>query len=443
MRKVITYGSFDLFHKGHYRILERAKALGDYLIVGVTTEQYDEYRGKLNVVDSLMERIENVKKSGFADEIIIEDHAGQKLEDIQKYEVDVFAIGSDWRGKFDYLIPYCEVVYLERTKGISSTMLRSQKYSIVKMGVIGNGRIASRFISEAKFVSGTNLEGVYNPTMESAKRFAERFELNFYTNDLSVFFNKIDAVYIASPHGTHYQYIKQSLQNGKHVLCEKPIVLKEDQAMEMYQLAADKGLILLEGIKTAYVPGFTKLLSIAKSGCIGDIRDVEACFTKLADRPCRELDPMQHGGSLNELGSYPLMAIIKLLGTDYTDVSYASIWDENSVDIYTKIQVTYPTAMATAKVGLGVKSQGSLVIAGTKGYIYCESPWWKTQYFEVCYEDSSKNEKFFCKFEGEGLRYELSDFIFMIQGNKRKRIKLSSQESKGVIKIIEQHKQNR
>ena len=95
MKKVITYGSFDLFHEGHYRLLERAKALGDYLIVGVTTEHYDEARVKVNVVDSLMERIEHVRQTGFADEIIIEDHVGQKVEDIQKYGIDIFTVCSD------------------------------------------------------------------------------------------------------------------------------------------------------------------------------------------------------------------------------------------------------------------------------------------------------------------------------------------------------------
>ena len=103
MKKVITYGSFDLFHEGHYNILKRAKALGDYLIVGVTTEQYDESRGKLNIIDSLDERIDNVRKTGFADQIIVEDHVGQKVEDVQKYHVDVFAIGSDWLNQFENL----------------------------------------------------------------------------------------------------------------------------------------------------------------------------------------------------------------------------------------------------------------------------------------------------------------------------------------------------
>ena len=113
MKKVITYGSFDLFHRGHYNLLKRAKALGDYLIVGVTTEQYDKSRGKLNVCDSLSERIESVRKTGFADEIIVEDHIGQKVEDIIKYHIDILTVGSDWIGETDE-----EAYYFGRGFGI-------------------------------------------------------------------------------------------------------------------------------------------------------------------------------------------------------------------------------------------------------------------------------------------------------------------------------------
>jgi len=112
MIKVITYGTFDLFHQGHIKLLERAKALGDYLIVGVTTEHFDEARGKVNVIDSCLERVDNVRKTGLADEIIIEDHIDQKMEDIQKYGIDIFTVGSDWEGTFDYLKALCKVVYL-------------------------------------------------------------------------------------------------------------------------------------------------------------------------------------------------------------------------------------------------------------------------------------------------------------------------------------------
>ena len=134
--RVITYGTFDLFHEGHRRLLERAKALGDHLIVGVTTDNYDDSRGKLNVQQSLMDRIANVQNSGLADEIIIEEYEGQKVQDMQKHDVDIFAIGSDWLGKFDYLNDNCKVVYLDRTKGVSSTQLRDVA-GVLRVGIVG------------------------------------------------------------------------------------------------------------------------------------------------------------------------------------------------------------------------------------------------------------------------------------------------------------------
>lgn len=127
MTKVITYGTFDLIHYGHIRLLERAKKMGDYLIVGVTSDDYDKTRGKINNQQSLMERIAGVRETGLADEIIVEEYEGQKIDDIRRYEVDIFAIGSDWEGKFDYLNEYCKVVYLPRTGGISSTEIRAKK----------------------------------------------------------------------------------------------------------------------------------------------------------------------------------------------------------------------------------------------------------------------------------------------------------------------------
>ena len=437
MKKVITYGSFDLFHEGHFNLLKRAKQLGDYLIVGVTTEYFDENRGKLNVIDSLIERIENVRKTGFADKIIIEDHLGQKIEDIQKYHVNVFAIGSDWIGTFDYIKDFCEVVYLERTKGISSTLKREQNYKIVRMGMIGTGRIANRFIPEAKYVSGLNIEGAYNPKIESAKKFAEEHMLAFATNDEEELYDKIDAVNIASPHQTHYQYIKNALMRGKHVLCEKPLVLEKKQAEELFLLAKKNKCILMEAIKTAYIPGFIRLLSLAKSGVIGEIKDVEACFTRLTPSHLREIIDAKSGGSFTEFGSYTVLPIFKLLGTDYKDIRFESFNGENGVDVYTKAYFKYEKSVATSKTGLKVKSDGQLLISGTKGYIKVEAPWWKTKSFEVCYEDFNQNEKFFTKFLGDGLRYELSDFVSAINGYKDENYKLSSKESIALAGIME------
>lgn len=438
MTKVITYGTFDLFHEGHYRLLKRAKELGDYLIVGVTTEEYDQTRGKMNVVDSLMTRIENVKKSGFADEVIIESSPGQKPLDIQKYQIDIFTVGSDWVGQFDYLSDYCQVVYLERTKNISSTMLRAQKKQIQRIGIIGTGRIAGRFVPEAKLVSGVSVEAVYNPHRESAVRFADQWEIEAHS-ELEHFYQSVNAVYIASPHGTHYAYIKSALEHGKHVLCEKPMVLRQAQAEELFSLAKERGLILFEGIKTAYCPGFAKLLGIACSGMIGNVCSVEACFTKLESPKSRELTDLEYGGSFTELGSYVMLPIIKLFGNGFDDICFDTIEDaETGLDLFTKAHFRYENGIGTATCGLGVKSEGALVISGTKGYIVVEAPWWKTAYFEVHHENPSDVEKYSERFLGDGLRYEISDFLSMINGSNKSEFKLTRGESVTMASVLEQ-----
>ena len=160
MIKVITYGTFDLLHHGHIRLLERAKALGDYLIVGITTNDYDRNRGKINVQQTLVERIESVKSLGIADKIVIEEYEGQKIDDILRYNIDIFTVGSDWKGQFDYLDEYCKVIYLERTKGISSSELRCIKNKL-RIGLIDNDNNLYQYYQESKEINGVEISGIY------------------------------------------------------------------------------------------------------------------------------------------------------------------------------------------------------------------------------------------------------------------------------------------
>lgn len=441
MKKVITYGTFDLFHQGHINLLRRAKSLGDYLIVGVTTDNYDRGRGKLNVHRSLMERIEDVQNAGLADEIIIEEYEGQKIDDILRYGVDIFAIGSDWLGKFDYLQEFCQVVYLERTKGVSSTQLRIEAQSVTDLGIIGSGRIAGRFVPESKFVSGIEVKGVFNTNIDSAKSFCQKYELSFYTDDFDEFISKVNAVYITSPHLTHYDYIKSCLMSGKHVLCEKPLALTVSEVKEMYQLAENKGLVLKEAIKTAYCPAFSHLITVVKSGVIGNIKDIDVSFTKLCSGNIRELDAGQAGGSVTELASYVLLPIFKILGYDYHDIQFYS-HVVNEVDVFTRGLMIYDKAIASFKVGLGVKSEGDLIISGTKGYAYVPAPWWKTEYFELRYEDQNQTRKYFYKFDGEGLRYEINDFLIEMNKPNQKQFKFQASDSVAIASIIEKFRNN-
>ena len=434
MKIVITYGTYDLLHQGHINLLKRAKALGDYLIVGVTSDSFDQGRGKLNVRNNVLERVEAVKATGYVDEVIIEDYVGQKIDDIQKYDVDIFAIGSDWVGKFDYLKEYCEVVYLPRTEGISSTMLRAETQVEYKLGIIGSGRIARRFVPECRYVSGVNVVSVLNPVFNEAEMFAAQFDLEAFSL-FEDFIKGVDVVYIASPHLSHYEYAKRSLEAGKHVLCEIPMALSVNQARELYNISQAKDLVLLEASKTAFCPAFNHLVTLVKSGIIGDIVDVKAALSKVVLPPSRELDPTQAGGAFNEHASLTLLAIIKLLGKDYSDVNFYSKMD-GGVDIYTKAVINYPHATSSITLGIGVKTEGNLVISGTRGYIYVPAPWWLTDFFEVRYEDQSKNKKFFYSYDGEGLRYEIQELISMAVNKRYDSYKLRRSESLAIAEII-------
>jgi len=438
MTRVITYGTYDLLHQGHINLLRRAKELGDYLIVGVTSDSFDRGRGKLNVRNNVLERVEAVKATGYADEVIIEDYLGQKIDDIQKYDVDIFAIGSDWEGKFDYLNEYCKVVYLPRTEGISSTMLREESQEVYCLGVIGSGRIAHRFVPETKFVDGVKVTAVLNPDVKEAENFAKQYGLQAYT-DFDSFIRQVDVVYVASPHLTHYDYVKRSLLADKHVLCEIPFMLSKEHALELYRLAEERQLVLLEASKTAYCPAFGHVITLVKSGIIGDVVDVKASLSKMVEPPIRELDGAQAGGAMTEHAPLTLLAIVKLLGIDWHDVSFHTKM-ENGVDIYTKGVVNYPHATSSFTLGIGVKTEGNLVISGTKGYVYVPAPWWLTDYFEVRYEDQTKNKKFFYSYDGEGLRYEVQEFLSMIVNKRHSCYKLRRRESVAIAEIIEKYR---
>lgn len=430
-RVVITYGTFDVLHHGHIKLLQRAKALGDKLIVGVTSDEYDKFRGKFNVKDSLITRIENIKELELADSIIVEEYEGQKIDDIKRYNISTFVVGSDWTGKFDYLNDYCEVIYLERTKNVSSTQVRNN-FASIRLGIVGCGRVANRFVAESKFVSGVEITSVFTRNFVRAKDFANKNDIFYFTDNIHKMFDTVDAVYIASPHSTHYQYIKDSLLNNKHVICEKPIVLLRSQIDELESLALSKNLVLMEAIKTEYSSAFKRCVIIAKSGKIGRIIKVSASFSKICEQDSRELTDPECGGGMTELGTYPLLAIFSLLGFEYKTVRFTSLNNQN-VDIFCDMYFHYDNAIGTGTVAVGGKTEGDLIISGTKGYIYVPAPWWKTEYFEIRFEDANQNEKYFYKFHDDGFRYELSYFIKIINDGKLHDLTMTKQ----IVSIME------
>ena len=407
MTKVITYGTYDLLHFGHKKLLERAKALGDYLIVGVTSDDYDRTRGKINASQSLMERIEAVKSLGIADEIIVEEYEGQKIDDIRRLGVDIFTVGSDWEGYFDYLNEYCKVVYLPRTEGVSSSEIRAER-QMLKLGIYGNGRVAEKYRTECGFVNGLECVGMASNDEEYA--------------DILV---KCDAVYIQTHPRDHVRHIRQALEAGRHVICESPIALSAEDCKSLFDLAADKKLVLMDAIKTAYSTAYNRLLLLVKSGKIGEVMSVDATCTSLMP-PYSSVEELKERWNARQAWApAALLAVFQILGCDYEDCHKTSFYapGTNDFDIFTKYDFKYPSAVATVKVGKGVKSEGDLIVSGTKGYVYVPAPWWKMDYFEVRYENIADNRRYFYQLDGEGIRYELVMFAKLISKNLVSNIK--------------------
>lgn len=436
MVKVITYGTYDLLHYGHIRLLERAKALGDYLIVGVTAENFDRARGKINVQQSLMERIDAVRATGLADEIIVEEYEGQKIDDIKRYNVDIFTVGSDWVGKFDYLNEYCKVVYLERTKGVSSSELRSEKRD-VRLGIVGESFLANKIIHESGFVNGLSISSIYT---------SDRFFLSesiassdIITDNYDDLLKNCDAVYILSHPSEHFTLIKKALTNKKHVLCESPIAINIKDWQTLTKVAEDEQCVLMDGIKTAYSLAYYHLILLVKSGRIGDIVSIDATCTSMEDLNKRKSEKMSTAwNSLCSWGPIALLPVFQLLGTEYKHKFMTSRMMDNHEDFdeFTNISFVYEHAVANIKVGKAVKSEGELIVSGTKGYIYVPAPWWKTDYFELRYENPADNKRYFYQLEGEGLRYELVSFLKSIE-NRKSFSYVDRNISSAIIKLIE------
>ncbi len=373
MKRVITYGTFDLFHKGHYNIIKRAKALGDYLIVGVTSESFDIERGKLNVRDSLIKRIENVRRTGLADEIIIEEYQGQKVNDIIKYDIDVLVVGSDWRGKFDYLKNYCDVVYLERTKNISSTKLRSEGV-IFNMGIVTDDIRDNDFVEESKYVSGVHVERVFSEDHETAQRFCDKYEL-----------------------GSCW-------------------------------MARENNVVLIERTTLVYLRAFNQLVWLVHSNLVGDLVSVKCAISQ---------DDFEGGRTFNETVCTAICAVLKLLGKKCQDINTNAVRNQEGRFVYDMISMKYAGALATIEIGTTVDIENELVIIGSNGRVTIPNDWWNTGYFEANISGKEFLKRYSFNFEGNGFRYLLQELMIMIRDKRTECTRLFYDESVKIIEILE------
>lgn len=431
MRKVITYGTFDLFHQGHYNILKRAKDCGDYLIVGVTGENYDAERGKLSVQDSLSKRIENVKKTGFADQIIVEEYLGQKISDILKYNVDVLVVGSDWKGKFDHLRKYCEVIYLERTKDISSSLLRENILNIYKFGIVSDTLYDNEAVIESKSVSGIHVECVFSEDPDLAKKFAEKYELDKGYNNYDEFLNNVDIVYIKILQDKRADFVRRALKQKKHVVCDVPETLDVEESKELAALAKENGVVLLDNMSTMYLQSFNQLSWITRGNLIGDIVSIKLSISK---DTFNSIDDK----SIMDVAYYPICVVIKLLGDQYKNCRCKIIRDADDKILYSMITLDYENTIALIELGMDLSVEDGTLITGTEGMIFIPDDWWNLGYFKMKGKSENKFKRYSYNFDGNGFRYMLQFLLQMIKNETVSVPGITNEESTAILSVLNQ-----
>ena len=426
MVKVITYGTYDLLHYGHIRLLERAKKLGDYLIVGVTADDFDKTRGKINVQQSLMERIEAVRATGLADEIIVEEYEGQKIDDIRRYDIDIFTVGSDWKGKFDYLKNYCDVVYLERTKNISSTKLRSEGI-IFNMGIVTDDIQDNGFVQESKYVSGVHVERVFSETEEVARDFCDKYELDSWWNDYEEFLSDVDIVYIKCRQADREEYIRKAIEKGKYVISASPAGRSPDKLRPRFQMAKENNVVVIERLTLVYLRAFNQLVWLVHSNLVGDLVSVKCAISQ---------DDFEGGKPFNETVIHAICAVIKLLGKNCLEVNTNAVTDRNGDFVYDMITMKYKTALATIEIGTTVDVEDELVIIGSNGRVTVPNDWWNTGYFEANIAGKEFLKRYSFNFEGNGLRYLLQELVIMIRDRRTECTRFFYEESETLAELL-------
>ena len=282
--------------------------------------------------------------------------------------------------------------------------------------------ILNKYQDEDKYVNGITINGIC--TNADIKQFSKEIQsLDIITNSFEYLLEKVDSVYIRTSQEEHYKYISEALSKGKNVLCESPIDINETRCKELLRLAKDNNCVLMETIRTAYSTAYSRLLLLIKSGKIGNVLSVDVTCTSMKSKDQQR--------SLYDWGANALLPVFQILGTNYKNKKIISKYsdDEKVNDIFTKIEFLYDKATASIKVAEGAKSEGELIVTGTKGYIYVPAPWWKTDYFEVRYENPEDNKRYFYQLDGEGIRYELVEFsrsvknmAYYIRQNKEKHL---------------------
>ncbi len=279
----------------------------------------------------------------------------------------------------------------------------------MQIGIMGTGSTAEIMAEIVSKSREYDLTCIYDTRIDDAQAFAKRFHVGTSTFDMDVVAGSCDIVYISAENSCREELVKKMLDEGKHILCQAPISMSKKTAEELYDMAADKGLVLMETTGSLYTPGFAKLIEILKSGVIGSVMDIEVSFSRLIPTNERE-HTFPEGGSFETFGNFVLSPVLRILGTEYRDAYINAVYGLNGIDTYTKVTLKYDHAQATVKTATAVMSDDALTITGSMGCIYVKSPWYLMRKFTIKSYDDKNNATIYNECDGNGFTYDLAEF---------------------------------
>ena len=310
-----------------------------------------------------------------------------------------------------------------------------------RWGIIGTGNIASQFARGLKVLPDAELVAVGSRSQTSADAFGDEFNVprrHASYADLAADAD-IDAVYVATPHGSHMENSLLCLENGKAVLCEKPFAVNAAQAERMIGDARSRGLFLMEAMWTRYFPLMDRVRSLIDEGALGEVRRVHADFgyRKEVDPDAWVFDPHEGGGGLLDVGIYPVSLASMLLGRPETVVAHAHL-GETGVDEDAAVILGHPGGrLAVCSTAVRTQTPWEATIMGTEAMLRIHTPWWQPSKMKLIHPDWS-SEDIKAPFEGNGYQYEAAEVMRCVRGGELESPLMPLDETLSIMRTLDE-----
>ncbi|TRX16021.1 Gfo/Idh/MocA family oxidoreductase [Flavobacterium franklandianum] len=311
----------------------------------------------------------------------------------------------------------------------------------IRWGIIGLGNIAHQFAKDLMLIDDAELVAVASRNLEKSQEFAKEYDCPKAYSSYEAIINdsEIDILYIATPHNSHAALTIKALKNNKHVLCEKPVALNYDDALQMITTSKANNKFFMEAFWTRFNPSFREAYSKIKNGEIGEIKYINADFAFYADNlegiGNRKTDMSLGGGSLLDIGVYPLFLCYVVLGIP-TEILAKSNFHQTGADLQTSMILQYDNAQAILHSSFVSSSNIKATINGTKGRINLNTIWHQTQSYTLNIGDYE--EEILLPTKGKGFTYEIEECHQCIKENRIESNLWSHQNSLDLIKIVDQ-----